>query len=213
MDHDDAIRSRYAERYVTGELSPEERDGFEEHFFDCPECAEEVRWEQIFAANARAVAREMAPARRPRFWESWGAWFRVHPALAFSAAGNAVLLIGLGLALLSGTRGLPPRIMPAYFAPPPSRAIEEPRALPAGTASIAVHFPVPEQKYTSYSYEILDGAGKREISGTATAPLGSETELYLEMPLSRLPAGVHSLVVRGDSGTEIVARLQFRTSH
>jgi len=57
MAHDEAIRSQAAERYVAGELAPAERDAFEEHFFDCPECAEEVRWELVFAANARALLR------------------------------------------------------------------------------------------------------------------------------------------------------------
>ena len=60
MDHEIAIEIRAAERYCCGELTPEERDQFEEHFFLCRECAEEVRWEQIFAANAKAVLREQA---------------------------------------------------------------------------------------------------------------------------------------------------------
>ena len=56
MDHNDAIGCQAATRYVAGELSTEARDAFEAHFFDCAECAEEVRWEQIFAANVRANA-------------------------------------------------------------------------------------------------------------------------------------------------------------
>ncbi len=212
MEHEDAIRSRFAERYVAGELSPEERDAFEEHFFECPECAEEVRWEQIFAANFRAVSREMAAALRPERREPWWAWFRPRPALAYSLAANAILIIGFGFVILSGTRGPGPRLMPAYFASPPSRALEEPRAIPAGARSIAVHFPLPDQRYTSYSYAIVDSAGRSESADTLAAPATAESDLYLEVPVSSLPAGVHTLTIRGDSGGEIVARLQFRSS-
>jgi len=55
LDHKDFIELQAAERYVAGELSPDLRDHFEEHFFTCPECAEEVRWEKMFAANAKAA--------------------------------------------------------------------------------------------------------------------------------------------------------------
>jgi len=58
MDHATALRLRAAERYRTHELTPAERDAFEEHFFECPECAAAVRLEQAFAANARAALRD-----------------------------------------------------------------------------------------------------------------------------------------------------------
>ena len=57
MDHETATSGRLAERYVAGELTDAEREQFEAHFFDCPACAEEVRCEQEFAANLRAVLR------------------------------------------------------------------------------------------------------------------------------------------------------------
>lgn len=55
MDHETALKLQAAERYAQGELPGQERDAFEEHFFSCEECAEEVRWEQMFSANAKAV--------------------------------------------------------------------------------------------------------------------------------------------------------------
>lgn len=62
MDHLDAIRLRAAERYVLKQLTVAEAEAFEEHFFSCPECAEEVRWIAMFEDNARKAvkAREMA---------------------------------------------------------------------------------------------------------------------------------------------------------
>src|ERR1700730_4400894 len=43
MDHETAIRVQAAERYLLDEFSPEERTEFEDHFFGCSECADEVR--------------------------------------------------------------------------------------------------------------------------------------------------------------------------
>jgi hypothetical protein len=54
MDHQTAITTHAAEKYWEGGLSGEDREGFEEHFFGCAECAEEVRWEKLFQEQARA---------------------------------------------------------------------------------------------------------------------------------------------------------------
>jgi len=37
MDHGESIRLMAAEKYLLGELAPELREQFEEHFFDCQE--------------------------------------------------------------------------------------------------------------------------------------------------------------------------------
>jgi hypothetical protein len=37
MDHETAVRMSAAERYFLGELSGDDREGFEEHLFLCPE--------------------------------------------------------------------------------------------------------------------------------------------------------------------------------
>jgi Putative zinc-finger len=212
MDHDEAIGSQAAERYVAGELSPAERDAFEEHFFDCPECAEEVRWQQIFAANARAVAREQAQAAAgPPVWAAWRDWFRARPLLALSLAANAALAVGVGYLLLKGIsrRSSGPQWVAAYFAPPPARAAVEPQTIPSGAASFIVHFPAPDQD-GSCSYEILDAAGKRESAGVLSAP-AREPEWYLQIPVGGLSPGVHKLVVHGPPGGEILAQFLFRT--
>jgi len=57
MDHNEAIQLQAAEKYVLGELSPPLRDEFEEHFFDCQECALDVKAAAGFVDNARHVWR------------------------------------------------------------------------------------------------------------------------------------------------------------
>jgi Putative zinc-finger len=214
MEHNDAIGCQAAVKYVAGELSAEGRDAFEAHFFDCAECAEEVRWEQIFAANVRAISRN-EPQRPPRasWWEACQAWFRARPAFALSLAANAVLALGFGYILVHNTRGAGAgaRLMATYFAAPPSRAIEQPTEISAGATVFAVHFPRPEQTYPTYVYDILDAGGRRESAGFLKAPASLVGDLFMEVPVGGLRAGVHNLVIRDNLGNDIVARFQFRT--
>ncbi len=110
MDHETAVQLKATERYFLGELTGADREGFEEHFFCCPECAEDVKAMTVFAANAKAVFRDQgAPPGVPA-----GA-FLFNRALWLSAALNVALLAGLGYTLLK-------------FAPQEKRELAEARA-------------------------------------------------------------------------------------
>jgi anti-sigma factor RsiW len=58
MEHAEAIELRAAERYVLKQLTNAEADAFEEHFFSCLECAEEVRWIAMIEDNVKRVERQ-----------------------------------------------------------------------------------------------------------------------------------------------------------
>lgn len=77
MDHAEAIATYATDRYLLGELTAAEADAFEEHYFDCVDCADELRVGMQFMSGGRKLAREatepVAPApvvsiaeRRPR---------------------------------------------------------------------------------------------------------------------------------------------------
>ncbi len=57
MDHNEALRRHAVEKYVLGELPPSLRDEFEEHLFECQECAQDVKAAAEFVDNVRAVLR------------------------------------------------------------------------------------------------------------------------------------------------------------
>ncbi|MGA2590566.1 MAG: zf-HC2 domain-containing protein [Bryobacteraceae bacterium] len=213
MEHDDAIRSQAAERYLAGELSSTERDAFEDHFFGCQECAEEVRLGQVFAANVRALAREQrALPPVPGFLDACRAWLHAQPVFAFSLAVNLLLALGFGYILLTGGRpAVQPQFLPAYFAPAPTHG-EEVHEIPAGASAFVAHIPEPSQKYPSYSYEILNAAGNRESFHVAPALAGEDRNLYLQVPVQDLPGGLHTLVIRGLPGGEIISWSRFHTS-
>ena len=73
MDHHEALRGEAVEKYLLDELAPQERDEFEEHFFDCPECAADLKVTAAFLDEAkrefqRAPAAKPAPCVRKPSW-------------------------------------------------------------------------------------------------------------------------------------------------
>jgi len=96
MDHATATREGCTERYLLGEMTEAERLDFEEHFFVCRECAEDLKTTVAFLDNARkvlkteteelAVVATAAAALR----ESW--WRRMRPHSAFAVAAVAAVV-------------------------------------------------------------------------------------------------------------------------
>jgi hypothetical protein len=210
MEHEEAIRLDAAELYVAGQLSDEQRDAFEEHYFDCPVCAEAVRMEHVFADNVKEYLRPNVPAAP----DKWRKRLTLHPALTWSSlAANAALALVVGFIFLNGFRGGDTaRFLPSYYAPGVAHGTEEIHPVPAGSTAMVVRVPVPTEKYNSYSYEILNAGGKIESRGSA-APLGSEkVDLYLEVPVRSLSEGDHTLLVLGNPGSQVESQSKFHIS-
>ncbi|MGA2134298.1 MAG: zf-HC2 domain-containing protein [Bryobacteraceae bacterium] len=225
MEHEEAIQSQAAERYVAHKLPPTERDAFEAHFFDCPECAEEVRWEQIFAANGRAAVRRpmewpqpppapapSVPATPPKL--SWmPRWL---PALPLSLATNCALAAAIVFLLVTPARKPAPAqwteaqwTVDEYFAPGPARGADL-HTLPGGTPVYQIRF--PSIATSSYSYEVLDSQARRELSGSLAAPAAPDTNLRLTVSVGSLAPGVHTLIVHGLPSGEIASKSRFQTT-
>ncbi len=62
MDHQEAVSLGATEQYLLGTLDEEQREGFEEHFFGCLECAEDVRAGMAVVAVARWLPDERPDA-------------------------------------------------------------------------------------------------------------------------------------------------------
>lgn len=60
MDHGEAIQMMAAERYLMDELTPEQRDAFEQHVFECQECALDLRAGAAFIIEAKNQLPELA---------------------------------------------------------------------------------------------------------------------------------------------------------
>src|SRR5258708_8684403 len=106
MDHELAIKDQSVERYFINEMEPPEREAFEEHFFGCDLCADDVRATSAFVDNAKAILKERKTwpkaAGRGRMGR-WLGWFR--PAFATGALA-ALCLVVIGYQNLSVIPGL-----------------------------------------------------------------------------------------------------------
>jgi len=56
MEHRDAAEHDLASRYLSGRLAPDEREAFEEHFLDCPDCIDALESADGLQRGLRLVA-------------------------------------------------------------------------------------------------------------------------------------------------------------
>ena len=97
MNHNEATQLGAAEKYVLRELADEQREAFEDHFFNCRECNAEVRAAMIFADTAREVFDEPEQSKLSKVEPQssaagWFDWFRRFAAAPVAAV--LVLLVG-----------------------------------------------------------------------------------------------------------------------
>jgi anti-sigma factor RsiW len=215
MDHSEAVQQMMAERYLLDELTPDARDAFEEHFFDCPECALDLRAGAAFVEAAKAQLPELTgalPAPVPshsrkrkvkrEWWLSW-----LQPAFAVPAFATLLLVIGYqNLVIYPGLRAeaSQPRLIPWA---PLHGAMRDgvPLAITADRRhGVALPVDLPAQSsldaYASYSIDLYDPQGKLAWTGAVAAPNESQSvaqRLSLVIPGAMLQSGAYSLVVSG----------------
>jgi len=202
MDHQEAVERGAAERYVLGDLPEAERDQFEEHFFECAECAREVRLCAEVLANLRALMRE--GDSRPR---SWFVRVRESPFAArlAMAAGLCVLVFTAYLSLvrlpalereIASLRA--PQSYAAYFVRPAVRGEDQVLVLPRSAAflGLAVDLP-PGAEHPVYRCELFEDGRRLTAAISVPAPAEPGAALHLLVPRSAVRAGRHTLVLSG----------------
>lgn len=203
MEHFAAIELRAAEKYLLGELTIEQRDQFEEHFFGCAECAADVRSGAALVDNARHVLKHepaqtvLAPSRGNRGWFGW-----LQPAWGF-----AVALIALA-AILSYQN--------LVTIPSLKHAAEQPQALAsfsllsvgsrgAGPTTISVpknrpfglYIDVPaRESFPYYTVEIRSESGTSRVRVQVSAEQAKDTVQIL-VPAGALEFGNATLIIQG----------------
>lgn len=100
MNHQQIEQQDIIERYVRHQLSADERHAFEEHYFACDQCFEQVRTTAQFIAAVRHSAKRGVLAESAAAESWWKAWFKPSLVLATAAA---VLVVALGYVFLRQT--------------------------------------------------------------------------------------------------------------
>jgi hypothetical protein len=108
MDHNEAVRLQAVEKYLLNEFTPPQREEYEEHYFDCFACAEELKATASFMEGVRELIRQGV----------------LEPQLAAAQARSFVPAAGAGaaapaqaLATAAGSRGFFGWLKPAFAIP------------------------------------------------------------------------------------------------
>jgi hypothetical protein len=96
MDHSEALRLQAAEKYVLGELPARVRKEYEDHYFECHECAIDLATTASFVEGSRSVFRAegLARTKAARFTSIDRAFAWLRPAFAVPILALLVLLVG-----------------------------------------------------------------------------------------------------------------------
>ncbi len=198
MDHEAAIRTAAVERYHLGEMSDQERDAFEEHYFSCPICAEAVRTADALIGDLKDVLRERTFQSRRRWWFSLPAMIPAGAALVMAAVvayQNVVVLPELKA---------PRELGPAMILEGLTRGAEVKVAAGQG-----LHFEMGLDglKAGRLRLEIERLAGGKVAGGTVAAPAaGQPLDIYFP---GKFEPGRYVLVVREEPGGKELTQSSF----
>jgi Putative zinc-finger len=202
MDHDEVVRSKMTERYLLHELDPEQRDAFEEHFFDCQACALDVRAASMFVEQSKIVlAEDAGKAAVPApasVGVGWFAWLR--PSFAVPAL--ALLLVVIGYQNFVTYPQLEqaynrPHLLPWASINTRTRGASTPViAVPRGGSFLLfVNIP-PDGGYSRYIADLYNPAGKVEWS--LVIPASSVQDQWpIQVPGTNREAGNYTVAVDG----------------
>ncbi len=206
MDHDSAAAQNMTERYLLDELDPATRDEFEEHYFNCTECAADVQAAAFLVDRIRDGAISgpevhpvpLSQAGPPR--PAWPAWLRprfVVPVLA-------------GLLLVVGYQNLvtyprlsrqlsTPQILPWALVNFDTYGADGPTITSQPGQAFLLLVRIPRGgAYSKYAAELYDPAGKPEWSFEFATPSSSEQDQWpLRVPGGNRAAGRYTLKLRG----------------
>ncbi|MGA9069160.1 MAG: zf-HC2 domain-containing protein [Terracidiphilus sp.] len=214
MDHNEALQQMAAERYLLNELTPDAREAFEEHLFDCPECALDLRAGVAFVEEAKIQLPKLAPSTpqplpgrvRPSkvLREGWFGWLQ--PSFVVPVFATMLLFIGYqNLLVLPGLREAATQPQLLSWAPLHGSTRGTPLDLTADRKhGVALPIELPQQPtpgaYTGYSFSLTDPQGKAVWTGSMTAPsddASQEQRLTLAIPGAMLHSGIYSVSIAG----------------
>jgi hypothetical protein len=206
MDHNLASETYAAERYLLGEMPPEERDEFEEHFFSCRVCGEDVQAASVFIENAKALYRErdlqtspaLKKAMRWREWlrRDWVAWSRLPVTVpTFAALALAAIVSYQNAVVIPNLRSPLSVALPLIFDG------ETRSSVPHQSEEMPLHFQMLLSAPTDsarVALQVIGANGRMVRSGFVESP-GLNRLLDVYFP-GTLNAGHYTLIVRTDQG-------------
>jgi Putative zinc-finger len=205
MDHQEAMRIMAAEKYLLNELPPDLRDDFEVHYFDCPECAADVRATAAFLDATKkefetATVPGPSPAKKSPFEFLW------RPAFALPAFALLLLVIAYQNVvvyphLASEVAQLrAPQILPSLsLVGGNSRGGESPSIAVRKLQPFVVSVDIPTQdRFSSYTCVLYSPSGSTAFSIRVSAQQAKDT-VSVNVPAGVSETGTYTLAVQGNT--------------
>lgn len=184
--HQQAVRTLAAERYMLGQMTDAERETFEEHYFNCRFCAEDIKEIELLSRAARQQP-------KPQPVSKWSPMTVAPWAIAASLAGALTLQpILMRTAPVMQLAEVPYPIAAPLTSVP--RTAAPSRNLPAGRRILLYLEIAHDPQYTQYRWDLRKHEAKSLASGTL-AP--EQTNEPIPLLLGPLPAGSYELVIEG----------------
>lgn len=225
MNHQDALQEMAVERYLLGELSGPSLDSFEEHLFDCSECAMDVKTGGIFIDGARTELgnpRRVA-AKHEENARKWTSWFSSPWILSPALAACLLLLTFQTFVIQPRLRReiaqaqVPAILNPLVLANAGARGDSIPEIVAPEHSSFVISIDVPTNGgFLSYlgSLHAPDGS---LLWQTTISPEQARDAVLINVPAGKVKAGLNAFLIQGSStgaglnGTlEDLARYKFR---
>ena len=227
MEHAEAQQMRAVERYALGDLSVSEVEDFERHFFDCPQCSEELRTLTILQDNARAVLVEhvpspaaaslpavpVPPGTKAGWWRDLKGLLWLRPAVAGPAFAALVIAVFAGYQAGERRPAEGPQPISAYPLYAASRGDQSPIAPAPGAEFYSLYMDRTwDRDFPLYRAVLQDDPGGTERYTMRLAPPAPGHPIYLLTPARALSDGRYVLKILGvdETGKETeVARYPF----
>ena len=218
MDHQQAIATHATERYLLNELGDTERDAFEEHYFACATCAEDVRTGARMKDGVRDGMLDAAIAGPSAKVVSIESRRRSPVAVVIPWAVAASLALVAGYQALWVVPGLrqdamgPSVTVPQLLKPASRSAITTVTPDSTGVIAFSLDLNSAAEAGVPLTYDLRTIDGQSVVSGAVTAPPAG-TPLLLVFPVKQLASsGAYTLIVSRSGGNAPVAEYRFEVT-
>src|SRR4051812_21301294 len=203
MDHEVANKTHAVERYLLGEMPSSERDEFEDHYFACGECADEIRSASATVRDMKVALRELKPLRKASS-PGWLSWLRPQVLVPTFAALSLAVVVGYQNTVVVPDLKAPRSMSAALILDGQTRS-----TAPTLRSGDPLHFLTAVDGVANGKeyVEVAAGSGNIVRHGEVAAP-GPNRPLDVYFP-GTLPAGKYHLIVRDSPGGKELAHSSF----
>jgi hypothetical protein len=209
MNHEDAARLSLVEKYLLEELPTDVRDEFEEHYFDCQECASDLRATAAFLGTAKEELRNFPRDKAPDpVKKPWFAWLWT-PAVLAPALAACLLVITYQAVVVYPhyksqiAQSHAPEILPTIsLVGGNSRGGGVTPSVTAGNSQpflVLVDIPTQE-RFSSYTCLLYSPSGSLAWRVQVSAEAAKDT-VSIRVPAGDRAAGNYTLAVQGNTAT------------